>query len=110
MVQRKFRGRTPNYERKKMKVETNAFLVRYSEGSYDEFQQVPIFTTDSEETAQKYVLKFNNILEKWKLIIYEAYDENLNSDYNIDKIKTIGFRYYDICEIHGANYIKIDKR
>jgi hypothetical protein len=42
------------------------YIVKYSKGSYDDYVQTVVFVTKSKIKASKYVLKFNNILKKWR--------------------------------------------
>lgn len=43
-----------------------AYLVEFYGGDYDEEFITQVFVTFSKETAERYVRKFNEILERWK--------------------------------------------
>ena len=42
------------------------YLVHYSGGYYDDYYVHTIFATADKSVAEKYVDKFNTILDKWK--------------------------------------------
>lgn len=42
------------------------YLVKYEEGSYDDWCEHIIFATSDLKKAKMYVAKFNKILKKWK--------------------------------------------
>jgi len=89
------------------------FLVKYSSGSYDDWYEIAIFVTQSEDVAKAYVEKFNNLLEKWKPIVEEGQNKNRDLEYkksDFSEYCTIGFRYYDITEINEAKYELIEER
>jgi hypothetical protein len=57
------------------------YIVKYSAGSYDDYSENVIFVTKSKVKASRYILKFNNILKKWK------------DYYEINKIPEYGTAY-----------------
>jgi len=84
------------------------YLVTYSLGSYEDYHEHDIFVTKSEEKAQKYIEKFNRILEKWKDYYNKAYREiRVISN---KKEERISDRYFQLHDITGAYYEPIEVR
>jgi hypothetical protein len=67
------------------------FIIKYSVGSNDDYEQRTIFVTSSRIIASNYVLKFNTLVEKWK----EYYNNNETPLYGT--IQEIFF-YQDVWE------------
>jgi len=88
----------------------NIYLLGYSSGNYDDFYQNIIFSTDDKNKAEKYVEKFNRLLEKWKNY-YSNFEEDdfgfiwLKEEYinkhfkNWNKIKNINECYCQKIEL-----------
>lgn len=58
------------------------YIVKYSVGSYDDYQEVIVFATKKKSTAINYVEKFNQVLHKW-YAYYSQYEEDgwIKSEY-----------------------------
>lgn len=58
------------------------YIVKYSVGSYDDYQEVIVFATKKKSTATNYVEKFNQVLHKW-YAYYSQYEEDgwIKSEY-----------------------------
>ena len=64
------------------------YIVNYCRGNVDEgFRRVNLFVTMEEETAKKYVQKFNSILKKCKKLKYKIATG--------PKIKFVTFKYIE---------------
>ena len=50
------------------------YLVRHCGGSYEDSWDNVIFATISKKNAQKYVQKYNRVLEKWK-VYYSQFED-----------------------------------
>ena len=90
------------------------YLVKYSKGSWDDYFEVPLFVTESEDIAKEYVDKFNTILKKWKSFFEDTKPDIISlssEDYNAfyDKYPIL-YRYYDVTEINGAKYEQIKRK
>ena len=81
------------------------YLVKYSTGStgYD-YCQIEVFVTNSRETADKYVERFNKKLDYWI-----EYMKSFKDEYGFRDEKkcttAISYRYYDIIEM-GHSFIE----
>lgn len=70
------------------------YLVQYSRGSFDDYCVTHIFVTDNKEMAERYVEKFNRIIQKAKEFYVRIYNDfDLEND-QWDRY----FMYYDINE------------
>ena len=90
------------------------YLVKYSKGSWDDYFEVTLFVTESEDTAKEYVDKFNTILNKWKSFLENNKPDLMSlsmEDYDAfhDKYPIL-YRYYDVTEINGAKYEQIKRK
>jgi hypothetical protein len=79
------------------------YLVKYSTGSYEDYHQVVLFVTHSKDKADKYVEKFNRILNYWKDIVQSCEDENGYPVHTTSE--SLYDRYYDIIEM-GHSFIE----
>lgn len=85
------------------------YLVKYSKGLYDDYHTVVIFATKSKETADRYVKKFNRILDYWLDHMNSFKDKWGYRDDN--KCTTaISHRYYEITDVGQAFINEIDIR
>lgn len=85
------------------------YLVKYSIGSYEDYHVIDIFATQSKETADRYVEKFNRILEHWLDYMKEFQDKYGFRD--AEKCTTtISYRYYDIIDTGQAFIEEIEIR
>jgi len=77
-------------------------LVKYSEGSWDDYREVSVFVTYDIETAQAWVTKFNLKLAHWKEVMRTYCDEY--EDLTDESWGTIPItrRYYQIMAIDLA--------
>jgi hypothetical protein len=50
------------------------YIVRYSSGSYEDYDITDIFVTNKKSNATKYCTKFNRMLERWNKH-YEQYED-----------------------------------
>ena len=89
------------------------YIVKYSAGSYDDWHEVDIFVTKSKETADKYVEKFNTLLEKFK-IHNQKFEEGEEGWEWIKPEYSEKFfdRWYKIKEVNECYYheIKVNER
>lgn len=51
------------------------FIVYYYGGEYEEFEEKIVFATFDRDVAEKYIQKFNSILDKWKEY-YSQFEDN----------------------------------
>ena len=84
------------------------YLVLYTSGSYDDYEEHIIFASANKSTATKYVTKFNNILKKWK----EHFSQYNNKTGRItwikdDAPKHVKVRSYKIHEINNCYWKEI---
>jgi hypothetical protein len=89
------------------------YIVNYCRGNVDEgFRRVNLFVTMEEETAKKYVQKFNSILKKCKKYWDDWENEmiSIHADSYMFCTHTNMDRYYLITDIDEAFYEKIEKR
>lgn len=88
------------------------YLVKYSKGSWDDWHEVNVFVTESEEVAQEWIEKFNNKLEVWSEFFRSLRYEGLSIEASDALYDThpIVLRYYDVVEINSASYELIEKR
>jgi uncharacterized protein YnzC (UPF0291/DUF896 family) len=88
-----------------------AYLVQKVHGSFYEAYSRNIFATTSKENAEKYIEKFNRLLEKWKEY-YSQFEEKeeggvpwLKEKY-MDKFR----RWEQISDIIKCKYVEIEIR
>lgn len=81
------------------------YIVFYSEGSHGDYSVIELFVTKDYEVAQKYIDKFNAMLEKWTEYYHKLVDkfEYKTSQHIID-------RWNQLYEINEASISKIDYR
>ena len=79
-----------NKERMK-KVTDKIYIVKYSEGSYEDYLENIIFATINKSTATKYVTRYNKILKKWTE--YYSQFEEIKSGINWIKDEFINTKY-----------------
>jgi len=85
------------------------YLVKYSTGSYEDYHQNNLFVTADKEVADKYVEKFNRILDNW--LDYMTLFDNEHGYRDDEKCTTaISQRYYDVIETNGAFVEEIEVR
>jgi len=80
------------------------YIVKWSEDTDDEKTTHTIFVTESKETAEIYIKKFNGIRDKWMTIMTD-----LMTKYNGTHLRILD-RYWDIVEIKNAYFEEIDLR
>jgi hypothetical protein len=81
----------------------NIYVVKYNGGMYDDGYEITIFATFNKDTADKYVEKFNKLLNKWKEY-YSLFQENndLMTTAHFDRasqLYEINRCFYEITEI-----------
>ena len=59
------------------------YIVKYSEGSYDDYIEVDIFVTNKKSKATKYVTKFNNLLKR----VNKDFKKYLETDHGFEWMK-----------------------
>ena len=84
------------------------YLVKYSTGSYDDFYQIEIFVTHDTIKAEKYIEKFNTILNNWKDFI-KKYENDGHRD-ETKFVDEFSNRYWDIKETNHAFIEEIEVR
>ena len=86
------------------------YIVKYSEGEYEDFRIKNIFVTHDKEKAYKYVTKFNKLHKKWEEYYkrYEGYSlvGNLIKDEYVEYFD----RWHKLNEINRCYIEKIDVR
>ena len=89
-----------------------AFIVQYYGGGEDGCNHTNIFVTNSKETAEAYVSKFNKILKKWKSYYrkYEGYSALGNRWLKDEYIEQHHERWYALRNITECYYQEIDVR
>jgi hypothetical protein len=70
------------------------YIVKYSSDSYEDYTETEIFATFDKEKAEKYIKKFNSLLDKWKKYFFKRFGENTfymneNNYYIFDRYMTI---------------------
>ena len=66
------------------------FIIKRSEGSWDDYFEKDIFITTDEETAKKYCDKANNLLPKLKEFFIQLDDDaDIMDEFTEDKKKLI---------------------
>ena len=81
-------------------------VVKYSQGSWDDYFVHDVFATTVEEKAKAYVEKFNRIIEKWHI-----YWDTIANDDDFGDDDTFNYnRYHQITDINTAWYDKIEIR
>lgn len=84
------------------------YIVYYSRGSYDDYEEINIFATTSLNKAQKYVKKFNSIHRKWK-DYYKQYEDS--REWIKDEFVHHYFdRWNELREINKCSIEKLDVR
>jgi len=85
------------------------YLVQYSGGGYTDFYKVVIFATEDENTAIKYVEKFNTLLQK--CITYYKKFEDEHGWFDSEKFNNaMVCKWYMLREIHKCYYEQIEVR
>jgi|688.fasta_scaffold717646_2 hypothetical protein len=88
------------------------YIVKKSEGSWDDYFEKDIFITIDEQLAIDYCNKGNNLLPKIK----EFYDEidnaidNLEEGDELNRYKKLWFKYRDLADINKFFYKQIEVR
>lgn len=67
------------------------YIVKYSEGSYEDYLENIIFATINKSTATKYVTRYNKILKKWTE--YYSQFEEIKSGINWIKKEFVETKY-----------------
>jgi purine-nucleoside phosphorylase len=84
------------------------YLVTYSQGVWDDYVKIDVFVTHDESKAQKYVDKFNTMLEKWKSYFSETVD--MENAWLIAHADEKTERAYQIWNVNRAYIDKIELR
>jgi len=87
------------------------YIVKYSEGSYEDYRENIIFATINKSTATKYVTRYNKILKKWKE--YYSQFEEIKSGINWIKYEFINTKYnrwYFLRKLNKCFYEKVEIR
>lgn len=80
------------------------YVVGYYGGVYDSSYEKIIFCTFDKNKAEKYVNKFNKLLDKWTDYYNDYYNNN-----NIDYYNRC-YKYYIITDIMKCKYEEIELR
>ena len=83
------------------------FLVMYSTGSWDDYTEINLFATYSEDYAKAYIEKFNTILNKWKQH-WKKFDDD-DQLWRQDGFKNFD-RFHQITDMNTAWYYPIQIR
>ncbi len=90
------------------------FIIKRSEGSWDDYFEKDIFITTDEETAKKYCDKANNLLPKLKEFYNQLDDDaDIMDEFTEDKKKLITklwIKYKRFNDITNWFYKKIELR
>lgn len=90
------------------------FIIKRSEGSWDDYFEKDIFITEDEEVAKKYCEKANSLLPKLKEFYNQLDEETDNMDeFTEDKKKLITklwIKYKGFNDISNWFYKKIELR
>jgi len=87
---------------------SNIYIVKYSSSDYEEYSEIEIFATFDKKKAEKYVKRFNSLLDKWKTYFYKRFGEN---SYEMNKNDYYIFgRYITITEINRCFLTEIKIR
>jgi hypothetical protein len=84
------------------------YLVKYSTGQYEDYNEKIIFATFDKQKAIKYVSKFNQITNKW-----DKYYSKYNGDYRWIKdeyVEKYFNRWYMLHELNNCTYEEINIR
>lgn len=85
------------------------YIVKYSRGAWDDYEEVDVFVTESKSKAEKYRAKFNRILKKWKTHYSKYEDESLG--WIKDEYEEHYFmRWYSLREVNGCYIKEIEQR
>lgn len=85
------------------------YAIEKSSGNYDDYHSWIDFAFKSKEEAEKYVTKFNNLLEKLK----EFYASERNYDestYGQNYFDIMWYKYHLISDINNCNIKEIEIR
>ena len=88
------------------------YLVKLSQGSYDDYFEKDVFITLDEQLAIDYCNKGNNLLPKIKEFfeeIYEATDE-LEEGKELNRYRKLWFKYHNLADINEFFYRIIEIR
>lgn len=87
------------------------YIVYYTTGSYDDYQENVIFATKVKSKATKYVTKFNKILKKWKTY-YSQFEEDRYGMKWIKKehIDKYFDKWYKVRDIGRCSYYEVKLR
>lgn len=77
------------------------YVVKYYGGDFEDRYEKTIFATTDKKYAERYVIKFNTKLQKWK--------QYHNTNYNGSSYKHID-RWYELINIYDCYYEKIELR
>lgn len=84
------------------------YIVKYSAGSYDDWHEVDLFVTNSKETADKYVERFNNLIPKLKE--YNKKFENKKKEWIMKKYWKFYNRWNKINDVNRCYYRELNER
>lgn len=81
---------TAAYHNKKM------YMVKYSKGAYEDFEEITIFVTNSKEKADAYAVRFNTLLDELIYHYKKMYKFNDDDIYESDYYGTKLCKVMDI--------------
>ena len=88
------------------------YIVCYSGGSWDDYYTEQLFVTRSKRKAEKYVKRFDSIIEKYKEF-YTKFEES-RDDSSFASIKEENIAYFDrwnwLSEINSAYFKEFELR
>jgi hypothetical protein len=87
------------------------YLVKYSQGDYDDIEVIDIFVTFNEETATNYMNRFNCLLEKYKKF-YSKFEEvdSRGHKWIKDEYDDYYERWYQLTSINGCFIVEMEIR
>jgi len=87
------------------------YIVKYTTGSNDSYDEINIFVTHSKSKATKYVTKFNKMVKKWRDYYQQFEDNNCENKWIKDEFTNQHFnRWYMLREINKCSYEEIGLR
>lgn len=86
------------------------YIVSYSTGSYEDYQEIILFATTKKSTATKYVTKFNKLVDKWYKYYSQYEDDNMFGWIKQEYVEKYFNRWHKLKEINKAFYQEIEIR
>jgi len=90
-------------------MEDEVYVVYFSAGQYDGYDETIVFATTKKSTATKYVTRFNKIHKKWRKY-YRQFEEEDGHWIKDEYSKAHYSRWYMLYDINGCSYYTTKQR